>query len=135
MTMTSIVVLWLRTGLIWFLATQLFGLYLGITGQFGASSPHAHLGLLGWLSAVGFAVIHALADPEARLAGKARLHWIVHNVGLITHAAALWLVIKLGGMYGIFVGVGGLIIILATLFFIVTMWSRLRVRPQTAPEA
>jgi hypothetical protein len=50
---------WARTGLIWFLVTMSFGMYLGITQQFGFSSPHAHMGLLGWLSSAAFAFLYS----------------------------------------------------------------------------
>lgn len=127
MKITPMVSLWARTGLIYFLATMAFGLYLGFTGQFGASSPHAHLGLLGWLSALAFAFLHAIADPEGRIGGGARLHWILHNVGVLVHAVALWLTIQ-GRPLGMVIGIGGLIIILATLLFIALVWTRLGTR-------
>jgi hypothetical protein len=128
-TLTSITALWARTALIYFLATMAIGLYLGLTGQFQYSSPHAHLGLLGWLSSLGFAFLHTIADPEERLAPKARLHWALHNLGLLIQVTSLWLVIRTGqGFYGMLIGLGGLTIILATLFFTVMIWPRLRVR-------
>ena len=127
MTITPMVSLWARTGLIYFLATMAFGLYLGITGQFGASSPHAHLGLLGWLSSLGFAFLHAIADPEGRLRGGASLHWIGHNVGIFVHGIALWLTIQ-GQPLGMVIGIGGLIIIAANLILVAMIWGRLRPR-------
>jgi hypothetical protein len=127
--MTSITALWARTGLIYFLATMAFGLYLGLTGQFQYSSPHAHLGLLGWLSSLGFAFLHSVADPEGQLGGKARLHWALHNLGLLVQVTSLFLVIRTGqGFYGMFIGIGGLTIILATLFFVFLIWPRLKAR-------
>lgn len=124
MTITPMASLWARTGLIYFLATMAFGLYLGLSGQFGASSPHAHLGLLGWLSSIGFAFLHAMADPEGRLRRIGRLHWILHNIGVLVHATALWLTIQ-GRPLGMVIGIGGMIIILATLVFIAAIWPRL----------
>lgn len=129
MTMTSIAALWARTGLIYFLATMGIGLYLGLSGQFQYASPHAHLGLLGWLSALGFAFLHIIADPREELRGKARAHWAVHNVGLLIQVTSLFLVIRTGeGIYGMAIGLGGLTIILATLFFVWMIWPRLRAR-------
>jgi len=103
MTLNKMTALWARTGLIWFLLTMAFGMYLGLTGQFGASSSHAHLGLLGWLSAIAFAFLHSVADPEGRLARAGPAHWALHNLGLVVHATCLWLVIKTGNpMFGMF---------------------------------
>jgi hypothetical protein len=105
---------------------MIFGMYLGITQQLGASSPHAHLGLLGWLSSCAFALIHVLADPEDSRAGRGRLHWITHNLGLIIQVASLWLILRTGnGIYGMFIGIGGLILILSTLGFSAMVWRRL----------
>ena len=67
MIVNPITFLWAKTGLVWFLLTMIFGMYLGLTGQFGASSPHAHLGLLGWLSSIAFAFLWSVADPRASL--------------------------------------------------------------------
>jgi len=130
--MTSIVALWARTGLIYFLATMSIGLYLGLTGQFQYSSPHAHLGLLGWLSSLAFAFLHSIADPGEQLRGKARLHWAIHNVGLLVQVTSLWLVIRTGqGELGMLIGAGGLTVIMGTLFFAAIIWPRLRARPRS----
>jgi hypothetical protein len=105
---------------------MIFGMYLGITQQFGASSPHAHLGLLGWLSSGVFALVHALADPEGELTGRGRLHWAAHNLGLIVQVSSLWLIIRTGDdFYGMFIGIGGLILILSTIAFAAMVWKRL----------
>jgi hypothetical protein len=102
-------------------------MYLGVTGQYGSSSAHAHLGLLGWLSSAGFALTYAAADPNGELHRRARLHWLAHNLGLAVQASAMWLVIKTGnGIFGMLIGLGGLIITVATLWFAAMIWRRLR---------
>jgi hypothetical protein len=129
MALTSAAALWARTGLIYFLATMTFGMYLGMTQQFHASSPHAHLGLLGWLSSLGFAFLHSIADPDGRLGWKAQLHWVMHNVGLVVQVTGLWLVIGLGEHdSSLLIVLGGSTVILSTLFFVVMIWPRLKAR-------
>jgi hypothetical protein len=124
--MNAMTSLWARTGLLWFLATMSFGMYLGMTKQFGASSPHAHLGLLGWLSSIAFAFLWHVADPEGRLTGRARIHWAIHNLGMVVQVSGLWMVIKTGnGVYGIVIALGGATIILATLWLTFMLWGRL----------
>ena len=126
MKLTRMTGLWLRTGLIWFVLTMLFGMYLGMTQQFGASSPHAHLGLLGWLSSAAFALFHAAADPRKELFGRGRAHWAAHNLGLIVQVSSLWLVIRTGnGIFSLFIALGGLTLIVSTLFFGAMVWRRL----------
>jgi hypothetical protein len=118
--------LWLRTGLIWFLVTMMLGMYLGMTKQFGMSSPHAHLGLLGWLSSAAFALVHAVADPAGELTRRGRVHWVAHNIGLVVQVSSLWLVLKTGDeTFGMFIALGGLILIISTLGLLAMVWLRL----------
>ena len=128
--MNAMTSLWARTGLLWFLATMIFGMYLGMTQQFGASSPHAHLGLLGWLSSIAFALLWRIADPQGQLTGRARVHWVLHNLGMVVQVSGLWMVIKTGnGVYGLVIASGGATIILATLWLTYLLWGRLVPRP------
>ena len=128
--MSAMTSLWARTGLLWFLATMTFGMYLGMTKQFGASSPHAHLGLLGWLSSIAFAFLWHLADRDGLLTGKARIHWVIHNLGMAVQVTGLWMVIKTGnGAYGLMIAAGGATIILATVWLTFMLWGRLVPRP------
>ena len=129
MKLSATTSLWARTGLVWFLATLCFGMYLGMTQQFGASSPHAHLGLLGWVSSIAFAFLWSLADPEGQIAGRARWHWVAHNLGMLVQVSGLWMVIRTGdGRYAMMIALGGLIIILASLWLATMVWPRLRPR-------
>ena len=129
MTLSSTASLWARTGLVWFVATMAFGMYLGLTGQFGASSGHAHLGLLGWLTPIAFTLLWTAADPDGSLAKRARFHWALHNFGLVVQVSGLWMVIRTGDpFYGRMIGIGGLILIVATLWLIAMLWPRLRPR-------
>ena len=119
--------LWARTALCWFLAALCFGLYLGFTQQFQFSSSHAHVGLLGWVSSGLFALLYALAGGETPRG--ARLHWAAHNLGALGMASGLYLVVRTGNeMFGMQIGLSGLLILLATLWLIATMWGRLAPR-------
>jgi hypothetical protein len=126
MTLNGMSALWARTALLWFLATMIFGMYLGMTQQFGMSSPHAHMGLLGWVSSALFAFLwsFAAADDRPRLAP---VHWAVHNVGVATMVAGLYLTLK-GRDMGAMIAGGGFVVVLATLALAVMLWPRLRVR-------
>lgn len=125
MTLNSMSALWARTALVWFLATMVFGMYLGMTRQFGASSPHAHMGLLGWVSSALFAFLWSFCGAERpRLAG---VHWALHNLGVATMVVALFLTINgrdLGGL----IALGGLVVIVATLLLAAMIWPKLRAR-------
>jgi hypothetical protein len=126
MTLNGMSVLWARTALLWFLATMIFGMYLGITQQFGMSSPHAHMGLLGWVSSALFAFLwsFAAADDRPRFAAG---HWAVHNLGVVTMVVGLFMTLK-GRDMGPMIGMGGLVVVLGTLWLTAMLWPRLRVR-------
>lgn len=126
MTATSMARLWARTALVWFLLTMSFGMYLGLTGQFGFSSPHAHMGLLGWLSSAAFGFFYSVADAELSERKGPRIHWVTHNIGVVWMVTALFLQLKTGDeAIGPFIGMGGGIVILSTLFLALMVWPRL----------
>ena len=126
MTLNKMSALWARTALLWFIATMIFGLYLGITQQFGMSSPHAHMGLLGWVSSALFAFLWSFAGADDR-PRFAPIHWALHNLGVATMVVALFMTLK-GREVGPLIGLGGLIVLLGTIWLTATLWSRLRVR-------
>jgi len=127
MALNAMTSLWARTALCWFLAALCFGLYLGFTGQFQFGSSHAHVGLLGWVSSGLFAFLYAIAAGEPPRG--ARLHWAAHNLGALGMASALYLVVRTGNeAFGAQIGLSGLLILLATLWLIATMWGRLAPR-------
>jgi len=113
--------LWAKSGLVWLLFTLVFGLYLGITQQFGVASPHAHAGLLGGLWAIGFSYLfgRAASDRPIRFA---LWQWLLFNIGVAMHVVALWTVIMIAPQFGALIGVGGLVITIATIWIIVTVW-------------
>ncbi len=128
MTLNRMAALWARTALIWFLAAMLFGMYLGMTQQFHMSSPHAHMGLLGWVSSGLFAFLYALCGEN--LPKRARGHWVSHNLGTATMVVALFLTIRSGGdeRIAVFIPIGGAIVILSALWLAIMLWPRLRAR-------
>jgi hypothetical protein len=125
MTLNRMSALWARTALVWFVGAMCFGMYLGLTKQFGMSSPHAHMGLLGWVSSALFAFLYALAGN----AGQSRfapVQWATHNLGVGIMVVSLFLTLR--GQAGVepLIGVGGLIVILGVIWLAFTLWPRLR---------
>jgi hypothetical protein len=118
--------LWARTALLWFIATMSFGMYLGMTQQFGMSSPHAHMGLLGWVSSALFAFLWSFCG-EGDQPRSGPIHWAVHNLGVATMVVALFLTLK-GRDMGPMIAVGGLVVLLGALWLAALLWPRLRVR-------
>ncbi|HEX9933526.1 MAG TPA: hypothetical protein VGB08_11850 [Allosphingosinicella sp.] len=127
MTLNRMSALWARTALLWFLATMGFGMYLGMTQQFGMSSPHAHMGLLGWVSSALFAFLYSFCGAGEDLPKLGTAHWAIHNLGVATMVVSLFLTLQ-GRDMGPFIALGGLIVILGTLWLALALWPRLRVR-------
>jgi hypothetical protein len=121
--MTALANLWVRSGLLWVIFTMGFGLYLGLTGQFGASSPHAHAGILGGLWAFAFAFLLDRRG-EDRAPARGALQWGLFNLGLVIQVFALWMVINHGGAWGAVVGLGGIMVLAATGWIAFTVWPR-----------
>ena len=119
--------LWAKSGLIWLLFGMSFGIYLGITEQFGLSAPHAHAGLLGGVWAIGFSWLFSRFDGSKRI-GHALWQWVTYNLGVAAFVVGFWLVMK--GNPGVApVGiVGAFTIVLSALWIVITLWPGLRAR-------
>lgn len=125
MRSNAMTALWLRTAMLWFLATLGFGMAMGVTQQFQYHPSHAHMGVLGWLSSSIFALIYALSHPHFDKAKGPRLQWAAHNLGVALMTGALFLEMRSNdGSYGPFIGLGGLIVIAAALWLVAMTWSR-----------
>ena len=124
MTLNRMSALWARTALLWFVAATCFGMYLGLTGQFGISSAHAHAGLLGWVSSALFAFLYALAgDSGSRFAS---VQWATHNAGVLLMVVSLFLTLRGNEGAEPLIGIGGLIVILGIVWLAASLWPRLR---------
>ena len=121
--------LWARTGLVWFVLTMGFGMYLGLTEQFHISSPHAHMGLLGWVTSGLFAFLYALTGGAPPAARAPTVQWGVHNLGVATMVTGLFLTIRHGpAQWTMLIPLGGAIVILATIWLTLMLWPKLRAR-------
>ena len=115
---------WARTALMWFVLTILFGMYMGITQQFHLSSPHAHMGLLGWVSSALFAFLHAFADGAA---GRGAItHWVAHNLGVATMVTGMFLTARHGpAAWTMLIPLGGIVVVVATIWLAWQFWPKL----------
>ena len=119
--------LWARTALVWFLITMGLGLYMGMTHQFQFAPSHAHMGVLGWLSAGVFAIAYGVAAAGPAESKAPRLHWALHNIGVVVMTGALFMELRGPGEgpWGAFIPLGGLLVILAAMWLTIMLWSRL----------
>jgi hypothetical protein len=119
--------LWAKSGLVWLLFGMGFGIYLGMTEQFGLSAPHAHAGLLGGVWAIAFSYLFSRQDGGRRM-GHALWQWVAYNAGVAAFVIGFWLVMK--GNPGVApLGVAGAFTIgLSALWIIITLWPGLKAR-------
>ena len=114
--------LWARSGLVWLLAAMAAGIHIGAVGEFGASSHHAHAGLLGGVWAIAFAYLFDRKGLPLSLAAKAQ--WTLYNLGVATMAVAMYMVARHGGAWGALIGLGGLVVFGTTAWIVVNAWPR-----------
>lgn len=133
MKLSEMTSLWARTALVWFLITVGLGLFMGIRQLFHYAPVHAHMGVLGWLSAAVFAVIYAMSGPGAAGARAPKLHWAAHNLGVATMTLSLLMEINSpNGPWGPLIAVGAVVIVAAAVAFVAMMWGRLAYAPDAA---
>ena len=120
--MTERARLWARSGLVWLLLGMAAGMQIGLAGEYGQSSHHAHMGLLGGLWAVVFAFLFDKRGSELTLGGK--LQWALYNLGVVVMAVSMFMVVRQGGTWGMYIGMGGIAVIVATLWIVLDVWPR-----------
>ncbi len=114
--------LWARSGLVWLLVAMAAGLHIGMSGQFGQASHHAHMGLLGGVWAIAFAWLFDRQGGPLTLAGKAQ--WALYNLGVAVMAVAMFMVLREGGVWGPVIGLGGLVVFGTTAWIVTAAWPR-----------
>lgn len=120
--MTERATLWARSGLVWFLATLGAGLHIGMAGEFGASSHHAHAGLLGGVWAIAFAWLFERNGAPLTAAGW--IQWGLYNLGVATMMVAMYLVVRQSGAWGMAIGLGGLVVLGSGAWIVGNVWPR-----------
>ena len=120
--MNARALLWARSGLIWVLVAMVAGLHLGMTGEFGAASHHAHAGLLGGVWAIVFAWLFDRTRAPLDVAGKTQ--WALYNLGVAIMAVAMFLVVRQSGQWGPVIGMGGLVVFGTTVWIVASAWPR-----------
>lgn len=112
---------WIRSGLVWVLLTMCYGMYVGLSGDFALKSSHAHAGILGGLWSLAFAFLFSRRATPPRFAF---IQWLLFNIGVAGQVFALYMVVTEGGIWGMLIGVAGIVIIASTLWIAASVWPR-----------
>ncbi|WP_422122484.1 cbb3-type cytochrome c oxidase subunit I [Planococcus sp. X10-3] len=104
------------------------GIYMGITDNFQYGHLHAHINLLGWSTTAIFGVIYYVFS-RAGDAKLGKIHFWLHNIGtpLVLLGMYLFSVGQEGIAFPMAVG-GSLIVLAATLLFVVNVFTNLKER-------
>ena len=116
---------WIKSGLIWLLLAMCYGMYLGVKAQFALKSSHAHAALLGGVWSILFAWLYSRQMSDAH-SKAAVIKWALFNLGVIVQVFALYMVVTAGGIWGMLIGIAGVIIIISTLWIVHDLWPRNR---------
>lgn len=105
---------------VYFLLGIGLGMYMSIAHNFGLTSVHAHVNLLGWASlALAGIVYHLFPKSADSLLGK--LHFWLHNIGLPIMMIGLILFVSgVAGMEPV-IAVGGSVTSVGVLFFTINV--------------
>lgn len=121
----SLAFLWAKSGLIWLLGTMCFGMYLGVSGQFGMSSSHAHAGLLGGVLSLSISYLFSRIEPTKRIVAGF-VQWLIYNLAAASQATGLWLVMNGHFAFVPLIIIGGSIVLLTLFWITLTVWPKLQ---------
>ncbi|MFH1489573.1 MAG: cytochrome-c oxidase [Pseudomonadota bacterium] len=109
-----------------FIGTAL-GMYMSITGDFGLSTVHTHITLLGWTTMTLAGLIYHFF-PKAAQSTLCKIQFILFNTGLPVMLAG-WAFYIMGLISVVVVSVGATITSLATLLFTINILTCLKNAP------
>jgi hypothetical protein len=117
-------VLWARASLVWLLVGMAAGVQIGMAGEFGASSHHAHAGLIGGVWSMFFAFLFDRKGSPSTVAAK--VQWAIYNLAVVAMTVCLYVVARHGGIWGLGAGVSGLVLLGTTAWIAVSAWPQRR---------
>jgi cbb3-type cytochrome oxidase subunit 1 len=114
----------LKIAAVYFVIAVAMGIGMGILQNFAVSSDHAHLNLLGWVSLALIGLIYR-AYPQAGNTRLARLHFWLHNIGLLLMQGSLFIMLTTGN-HGLVIGaiIGSLLIGIGVVLFAVNLFQQ-----------
>lgn len=111
----------LRISAVWLFAGVVLGTYMGVTHDHMDKQIHVHGNLLGWASCALFGAFHRLW-PSASESTGARVHFWLHNIGLLTLVAGLAMASRASATAGPLLGTGSLFLVMASAVFLHIAW-------------
>ncbi|WP_409346651.1 cytochrome-c oxidase [Paenibacillus sp. MBLB4367] len=113
----------LKMAVVYFTVGVIFGLVIGITQNFGFSSVHAHINLLGWASMALAGIIYHLF-PAAGNHALAKAHFWLHAIGVPIMIIGLFWAVSADEekpIHVIFISTGALLAIIGVILFLINV--------------
>lgn len=113
----------IRISVLYFVVGVLLGLYMSMTYNFSFTGVHAHVNLLGWTSMTLAGILYVLF-PKAGRSILGKIHFILHNIGLLIMMVALFTLVQTGNeALGPVIGIAGMTLIIGILLFAVNVFK------------
>ncbi|MCL4874194.1 hypothetical protein KJ039_08940 [bacterium] len=106
----------MKAAVLYALAGFTIGLAMGATHNFGMTSVHVHLSVIGWLTMAVFAMYYHLVPVAARN-GAAKAHFWIANAGVLILTASLALLVSGVSAAEAGAAIGSIITVLSLLIF------------------
>ncbi|WP_177344648.1 cytochrome-c oxidase [Evansella clarkii] len=115
----------IRISVLYFVVGVLLGLYMSMTYNFSFTGVHAHVNLLGWTSMTLAGILYVLF-PKAGRSILGKIHFILHNIGLLIMMVALFTLVQTGyEALGPVIGIGGISLIIGVILFAINIFRNM----------
>ncbi|MCD8511711.1 MAG: cbb3-type cytochrome c oxidase subunit I [Bacillus sp. (in: Bacteria)] len=116
----------IKISVVYFVVGVTMGLYMSMTYNFQFTGVHAHINLLGWTSMTLAGLIYFLF-PKAAESILGKIHFVLHNIGLLVMMIALFSLIQTGNdALGPIVGIGGITITVSVILFAINVFTNVK---------
>ena len=118
----------LKVSVVYFVIAVLLGMYMSMAEDYAQSSVHAHLNLLGWVSLALAGLIYCFF-PKAGEHVLAKLHFWLHNIGLVGMMVCVFFIIRgVGGFIEVLTPISVILVILGVILFAINVWMNVSVK-------
>ncbi|WP_236939215.1 cbb3-type cytochrome c oxidase subunit I [Evansella clarkii] len=115
----------IRISVLYFVVGVLLGLYMSMTYNFSFTGVHAHVNLLGWTSMTLAGILYVLF-PKAGRSILGKIHFILHNIGLLIMMVALFTLVQTGNeALGPVIGIAGISLIIGVILFAINIFRNM----------
>lgn len=115
----------IRLAALYFFIGVLVGMSMSMTHNFDLVGFHAHVNLLGWVSAAIFGLIyhHFTSAANSRLF---KWHFWLYNIGFLVMMFGLFFLLQGNAAFEPAVAIGATVLVVSVLLFLINVWRNVR---------